>query len=128
MIQPDRIKIGAGVILISLDGLAREWCITSRQVANMMNKMKLPLIMFPGGEKRYVSLYPLEDYFFEMGLPEAYKGDVALVKVHHELAGVLYGTLTKEVIRERCKAFSRTLRTGALTYGKKSPKITVRKR
>lgn len=128
MIQPDKIKVGAGVIFLSITGLSRDWGISEVNVLKMMDMMSIPRVVFPGGKKKYVSLYPVEEYMFNMGLPEAYKGDTVFVKAHHELAGCLYGTLTKEVIRERCLALSKGLRRKGLTYGRKAPKITTRKR
>lgn len=128
MIQPDRIHIGAGVVFVSLCGLARDWGIEEKNVVRMMDKMELPRVIFDGGKKKYVSLYPMEDYFFHLGLPEAYKGDTLLVKAHHELAGVLYGTLTKEVIRQRVKYLAKQLRDKPLTSNKNTPKITRQKK
>ncbi len=122
--QPHRIKIGAGVILVSLDGLAVDWGITVDGVEHMLNALELPRIKFPGGEKRYVGLYGLEDALFELGLPDTFKGNRALVRAHHELAGVLYGTLSREVIRERCLMLAKTLK-GNLTSRRK--KTTIRK-
>lgn len=110
--QPDRIKVGAGVILVSLDGLARDWGVPEGGVEHLLGTFTIPVIKLPGGDKRYVSLYSLEDALFEAGLPETFKGDTVLVRTHHELAGVLYGTLSKEVIRERVKALAKSLRSG----------------
>lgn len=110
--QPDRIKLGAGVILVSLSGLARDWGVPEEGVEHLLAAFTIPVITLPGGDKRYVSLYSLEEALFEAGLPETFKGDTLLVKAHHELAGVLYGTLTREVIRERVVALANAFRAG----------------
>ena len=63
---------------------------------------------------------------FELGMPEAVKADRAWLTAHKELAGVLYGTLKKEVIRERVKELAKTLRRGASALDKK--KASVRRK
>lgn len=125
--QPDRIRIGASVTLLSVTGVAEDWGVTEKAIRTLLATLKLPLIKLPGGDKRYVSLFPLEQGLFELGMPEAFKGDRAYLRTLQELAGVLYGTLTREVIRERVKAMAKTLRDGRLTDRKKGP-IMVRKR
>lgn len=127
MQEPHRIKVGAGVVLLSLDGVAADWGLPEKNVEHLLNLFKIPLIRLPGGRKRYISMYPLEDALFQLGLPETMKGDRALVTAHHELAGVLYGTLTKEVIRERVKILAKSLKF-TLTSGTKSDKIKKAKR
>jgi hypothetical protein len=109
-LQPHRIKIGASVILVSLDGLAVDWGISMAGVETLLNLLEIPRIKMPEGDKRYVSLYPLETALFELGLPEAFKKDPSFVLAQQELCGVLYGTLSREVIRERCKTLTAALR------------------
>lgn len=110
--QPDRIKVGAGVIMVSICGLARDWGIPEEAMRKTIAFFRLKVLTPVPGGKQYVGLYPLESALFEASLPETFKGDTALVKAHHELAGVLYGTLSKEVIRERVKALAKALRSG----------------
>jgi hypothetical protein len=124
--QPHRIKVGAGVILLSVDGLAMDWGIPEDEVVRFLDFLEIPRMRFPSGEKRYVSLYPLETALFELGLPAAFKGDHVTVRTHQELAGVLYGTLSREVIVERVKALAKALSKG-LTTPRKSAKIGKRK-
>jgi len=97
--------------MVSLDGLSRDWGVPEKGVEGLLGALHIPVIKIPGGEKRYVSLYSLEDALFEAGLPDTFKGNAALVRAHHELAGVLYGTLTKEVIRERVVELAKALHT-----------------
>lgn len=108
--QPHRIKVGAGLIMVSLDGLALDWGVPDKGILALLATFAIPLITIPGGDKQYVSLYSLETALFEAGLPTAFQGDQTLVRCHQELAGVLYGTLSKEVIRERCKSLASALR------------------
>jgi hypothetical protein len=108
--QPHRIKVGAGVILVSVDGLAVDWGVPEKGIVSLLATFAIPIITLPGGDKRYVSLYSLESALFEAGLPTAFRDDQVLVRCHQELAGVLYGTLSKEVIRERCKSLAASLR------------------
>lgn len=116
MRQPDRIKVGAGVILVSEDGLARDWGVSDLGMRKLLDSFGMPRIKpqgaAGGSKKRYVSLYALEHELFVAGLPEALKGERdMLTEAHHELAGLLYGTITKEVIRERVRALARTFST-----------------
>jgi hypothetical protein len=46
---------------------------------------------------------------FEAGLPEAAKGSQDAVRAIHASAGIVYGTLSKEAIRERLQALQRAL-------------------
>lgn len=127
VMQPHRMKIGGGLILISLDGLAQDWQVTERAVERVLGVLRVPTITMPDHPKRYVNLYALEYSLFEIGLPEAMRGSKEMATMHHELASVVYGTLTKEVIRERCKTLAKTMRTG-LTQARKKPTIRNRRR
>lgn len=108
--QPDRIKVGAGVVLVSVDGVARDWGIPEESIRSLLNTFEIPRIRFPGQEKRYVSLWSLERALFEAGLPLALKGSRSLVTALHEAAGLMYQTASKEVIHERLKALAKDLR------------------
>lgn len=127
--HPDRIRIGGGVVLLSLSGLARDWGVTEDCVKRTLDALGLPTLRFPERETRYVSMFPLECALFELGLPAALKGERKLVQVLHESACLAYGTLTKEVIRERVKTLARELKRGerALTKGPRKPRIRGKK-
>ncbi len=121
--QPHRLKVGSGVILVSIDGLAADWGIPEDAVNKVLAMFDLPAIKFPGGSKRYVSLWPLELALFEAGLPSACKGTQKEVRAIHAAAGVVYGSLSREVIRERLNMLRGELReAGPQTskYRKKS--------
>ena len=107
--QPHRLKIGSGVILVSLDGLAADWGIPELGVVSLLANFAIPIIKLPGGEKQYVSLWSLEMALFEAGLPMACRGSQEAVRAIHASAGIVYGTLSKEVIRERLGYLQRSL-------------------
>ena len=107
--QPHRIKVGAGLILVSVDGLAMDWGISEDAILRIIRMFLIPTIKFPGGDKRYVNLWPLEEALFEAGLPEAAKGSQEAVRATHAAAGIVYGTLSKEVIRERLSRLQQAL-------------------
>lgn len=108
--QPHRIKIGSGVILVSIDGLAADWGIPEAGITQLLAMFEIPILKLPGGEKHYVSLWPLELALFEAGLPSACKGTQPEIRAIHAAAGIVYGTLTKEVIRERLNMLRGELR------------------
>ena len=110
--QPHRIKVGASEIMISVDGIAADWGIQEASVIRLCAKFGLPLITPEPGGKRYVGLYPFESALFEAHLPEAFRGDQTLVRSHMELAGVIYGHTTAQMIRERVLAIAKGLRKG----------------
>jgi hypothetical protein len=97
---------------VSVDGLAADWGISERAVLNMCGKWELPVITPEPAGRSYVSLYALERALFEVGVPQTLRGDSSLVRAHMELAGCLYGTITKELIRERCLELARALNKG----------------
>ncbi len=108
--QPHRLKVGSGVILVSIDGLASDWGIPESGVLQVLAMFKIPAIKFPGGDKRYVSLFSLELALFEAGLPSACKGTQKEIRAIHAAAGIIYGTLSREVIRERLNMLRGELR------------------
>lgn len=112
MQQPHRIKVGAGVIMLSMDGIAADWGVSLRAIHNIVKNWQLPTFTPEKGGKSYVSLYSLETALFEALLPRTFQGDHEFVKAHHELAGCLYGTMTKEIIRERCMQLASQLKKG----------------
>lgn len=118
--QPHRIKIGSAVILVSLDGLAVDWGIPEEGIVKLLAIFAIPILTLPGGDKRYISLWPLEMALFEAGLPVACKGSQPAIRAIHASAGIVYGTLTKEVIRERLSRLQQDLaRTGPHTSAKR---------
>ena len=111
LIQPDRINIGAAGVFISTVGLARAiGCTVDEADQLVAATLRLKTIRFPGGSKRYVLLYALETALFELGFPDEVSKTERLV--HHELAGVLYGTLNKEMIHERVRQLARKIGLG----------------
>ena len=110
--QPHRIKVGASEVMISVDGIAADWGIQEASVIRLCAKFGLPLITPEPGGKQYLGLYPFESALFAAHLPEAFQGDHQLVKAHQELAGVLYGHTTAQLIRERVMAIAKGLRKG----------------
>ena len=109
LMQPHRIKVGAGLILVSIDGIAQDWGLSELGVRKLLSAFELPLIQMPGGDKRYVNLWVLECALFEAGMPEAAKGSQEAVRAIHASAGIVYGTMSKEVIRERLSLLQRSL-------------------
>ena len=107
--QPHRIKVGAGVILVSVDGLARDWGVPEKGIRRLLSVFEIPLIHIPEGEKRYVSLWALESALFEAGLPEALKGVQEIVRGLHEAASLIYASATRDVIRGRLQTLQREL-------------------
>lgn len=123
MQQPHRIKVGASVVLISLDGLAADWGITEGAARRLCGRFGLKTLTPEPNGKQYISLYPFESALFETLLPEAFSGSHELVKAHQELAGVIYGHATAAAIRERVLAIARGLQTGPPSRkGKRPPK------
>jgi hypothetical protein len=65
---------------------------------------EIPRIHFPGtGDTEYVLTYAFESALFNLGMPKGIREKPDLCRVHQELAGVLYGTLTREALIERVK-------------------------
>lgn len=110
--QPHRIKLGASVILVSVDGIAADWGIQEESVVRLCGKFGIPIVTPEPGGKRYLGLYPFESAMFEVMLPAAFQGSHELVRAHQELAGCLYGTITAKLIRERVLAIAKGLRKG----------------
>lgn len=132
--QANHIRVGASVQLSSIEGLANDWGLHANDIAQLLDILKIPKIKFPGGDKRYVNLYSLETSLFCLGLPEELKAqqqsDPSLLRLHQELAGVLYAGATRETIRYRVKQMAkaqgwlkRTKSTKGLKSGKRGPII-----
>lgn len=115
-VKPDRppppfLKIGAGAHYTRLDILGDILGATEEGVRSLCATFGLPLCHFPGmaADARYVLTYAFESAMFELGLPKKIKERPDLVRVHQELAGVLYGSLTKEALRERVIQLAKVL-------------------
>ncbi len=103
-----------------MDGLAADWGVPESGIVKLLAMFAIPIITLPGGEKQYVSLWPLEIALFEAGLPVACRGSQEAVRAIHASAGIVYGTLTKEVIRERLSRLQQDLaRTGPHTSARR---------
>ncbi len=122
--QPHRIKLGASVIMVSVDGVAADWGIQEASVVRLCGKFGIPIVTPEPGGKRYLGLYPFESAMFEAMLPEAFQGTQELVHAHQELAGVLYGHITAKLIRERVLAIAKGLRKGPPSRKGKRPNRT----
>ena len=119
---PPCIKIGAGAHYIRLDMLADLMGTTEKGLRTLISILGLPIAHFPGmTESYYVLAYAFESALFALGMPKDIREQPDLLRVHQELAGVLYGSLTKEVIRERVKMLAKTLTSasGGDTIGKR---------
>lgn len=110
--QPHRIKLGASMVLLSLDGIAADWGIEEASVRRLCSKFGLPLLTPEDNGKRYISMYSFETALFEAMLPEAFSGDHELVQAHQALCGALYGHITAKMIRERVLAIAKGLKAG----------------
>ncbi len=126
--QPHRIKVGASCVMVSVDGIAADWGISLKAVMNMVQKWGLPLLTPEPEGKRYVSLYALESALFEATLPGAFRGDTELVRSHQTVAGLIYSSATREVIRERCMQLASQLKKGPKRIHQKDRKYPNRKK
>ncbi len=107
---PPYMKLGAGAHYTRLDVLADTMSTTDKGIRNLVGLLGLPVAHFPGMEESsYVLTYAFESALFALGMPKAIREQPDLLRVHQELAGVLYGSLSKEVIRERVKLLAKTL-------------------
>ncbi len=122
---PSILKLGAGAHYTRLDVLADMMGTTEKGIRTLLATLELPIAHFPGmGDSRYVLTYAFESAMFALGMPKKIKENADLLRVHQELAGVLYGTLTKEALRERVRLLVKGLTstdTGA-TIRKKRPR------
>lgn len=124
--QPARLQVG-GLVLLAVDAVAAEWGLPLLEFDKLLATLRIPKIHFPGGERRYVSLYPLEYSLFALGLPYAMRGgqdpnakDPTVVDIHFQLASLLYGTLTVEAVRERVRAMAKAVGRGMEPARKRS--------
>jgi hypothetical protein len=121
---PAHLKLGAGAHYTRIDVVADLLGSTEKDIMSLLGIFGIPAIHLPGREgTRYVLTYALESAMFGLGMPKKIKEKEDLLRVHQELAGVLYGTLTKEAMKERVKLLIKTL-----TSSDKKPKIGERRR
>ena len=114
-VQPDKppppyMKLGAGAHYTRLDVLANLMGATEKGIRSLLGLLEIPLVHFPGmAESRYVLTYAFESALFGLGMPKKIKDNPDLLRVHQELSGVLYGTLTKEALKNRVLLMTKTL-------------------
>lgn len=125
--QPRRVKVAPASVYVSLEELMDAFGIAEKHVRSLLSVLGVPLVHFPGGDARYALLYALDTSLFNLGLPKIIKESPDLARVHHELAGVLYGTLTKEMIRERVLALGKVLTSHAKDgkMGRRKRRVSV---
>ena len=125
--SPSHLKLGAGAHYTRLDHLANIMGISEKNIRTLIGALgpgenAIPIVHLPGtGDVRYVLTYAFESAMFALGMPEGIKGNPGLLRVHQELSGVLYGSLTKEALRERVKSLVKSLTSAdnKATIGKK---------
>jgi len=134
-VQPDNISVGAGVRMLSEEGVAKCFGCELEQARELLDSLGVPRVKYPTGPKKFVNLYALESLLFPLGLPAQFKNgpnnrngvsDEGLIRLHQELAGVLYSTWTKEAVRARVKKLAKemlNLPDKALTKPRKSATI-----
>jgi hypothetical protein len=105
------IKGGAGAHYTRTDILAESMGCTLKGLHTLLASLgDIPRVHFPGtGDYEYVLTYAFESALFTLGMPKPIREREDLCRLHQELAGVLYGTLTKEALRERVKSLVKSL-------------------
>lgn len=119
---PPYMKLGAGAHYTRIDVLADLMGTTDKGIRHLVSLLGLPIAHFPGmAESHYVLTYAFESALFALGMPKAIREQEGLLRVHQELAGVLYGSLSKEVIRDRVKMLATALTSSCsgATIGKR---------
>ncbi len=108
---PPHFRLGAGAHYTRIDVLADLLGSTEKGIRTLLAIFGLPIAHFPGmaADSHYILTYAFESAMFNLGMPKKIKENADLLRVHQELAGVLYGTLTKEALRERVKLLVKTL-------------------
>jgi hypothetical protein len=116
---PKRFKIGSSAVYIQIAEVARLLGIEDRHVRTLCAYFDppIPVLSFHGQSTYYVLVYALETALFALGLPKAIRDDPALSRAHQELAGVLYGGLTRQALTDRVELLAKTL-TSASTNPK----------
>lgn len=117
---PKRFKIGAGAVYIQIAEVARLLGVEDRHVRAMCAYFDppVPVLSFHGQSTYYILVYALETALFALGLPKAIRDDPGLSRAHQELAGLLYGGLTRQALTDRVELLAKTL-----TSVSKNPKM-----
>lgn len=115
---PTRVQIG-GLILLRTDATAAEWGLTEAAFLALLTTLEVPVVQLDGGGTcgpLWVNCYALEYALFVLSLPMAMRkggqgagSDATVVDVHFQMASLLYGTLTREAVRERVRALARAV-------------------
>lgn len=120
---PSHLKLGAGAHYTRLDVLADLMGTTEKGIRTLCAILDhIPIAHFPGmSDSYYILTYAFESALFNLGMPKKIKENVDLLRVHQELASVMYGTLTKEALRERVKMMIKELTSAGsdATIGKR---------
>ncbi len=107
---PPQFKLGAGAHYTRIDVLADMLGCSEKGIRSLFAIFEIPVCHFPGmADSYYVLTYAFESAMFNLGMPKGVQGSSDLLRVHQELAGVLYGTLTKEALKERVKKMIKQL-------------------
>lgn len=108
---PPHFRLGAGAHYTRLDVMADLLGSTEKGIRTLLSIFDIPIAHFPGmaADSHYILTYAFESSMFSLGMPKKIKENPDLLRVHQELAGVMYGSLTKEALRERVKMLVRTL-------------------
>ena len=107
---PDKLRCGASVIYMNLQGLCKDWGCSEEALRAYLIDFGIPVVTHPNGGE-YVSLYPLESTMFLEGLPAGWAhDDKGLPTAHMELAGLMYGGITRQMVITRVRALVRAMR------------------
>ena len=103
------MKLGAGAHYTRLDVLANLMGATEKGVRSLVAIFGIPLVSPSSVSAQYVLTYAFESAMFNIGMPKKIRENPDLLRVHQELAGVLYGSLTKEALKNRVLLMTKTL-------------------
>ena len=119
-----RFKIGVSCQYFAVEDLAATIGTSEKAIRGLCAGLEIPVLHFPGHppEKGYVLLYALESALFGLGMNKKIRATEGLLRTHQELAGVMYGTLTKEALVKRVKMLAKEL-----TEAGSGPKIHRKK-
>lgn len=108
---PPHFRLGAGAHYTRLDVMADLLGSTEKGIRTLLSIFGIPIAHFPGmaADSHYILTYAFESAMFNLGMPKNIKESPDLLRVHQELASVMYGTLTREALRERVKLLIKSL-------------------
>jgi len=109
MADKKRFKIGASAAYIQVKEVALLLGIEEKKARALCSFLEIPMLAFGGQSEHYVLIYALEKGLFRLGLPAKERENPLLVSTHLELASIMYGTLTKEALKERVALLAKTL-------------------